>query len=84
MGVASALADSILAARGAMRLAYHFEGTAPTRFFEPPERLSRQYRNPIALAQEWQSMLDEGKCAPRTGLARSLTEVYPQLRRSTM
>lgn len=33
---------------------------------------SRQYRNPISLAQEWQSILADGKCASRADLARQL------------
>jgi len=46
---------------GATRAAYSFEGTEPSRFFEPPRtptRRSRKYRNTIAVAQEWQRMLD--------------------------
>jgi hypothetical protein len=32
----------------------------------------RQYRNPISLAQEWQSMLGAGECPSRADLARKL------------
>jgi hypothetical protein len=64
-----------LAARGASRLAYHFEGAAPPGCFEPPRgpaRSSKQHRNPIALAQEWQRALDDGECPSRAALARQL------------
>ncbi len=60
---------------GALRLAYHFEGTEPPGFFEPPRtpgQSSRQYRNPIALAREWQRMLDNGECATQADVARRL------------
>jgi len=60
---------------GATRAAYSFEGTEPSRFFEPPRtptRRSRKYRNTIAVAQEWQRMLDNGDCASRADLARQL------------
>jgi hypothetical protein len=40
-------------ARGASRLAYHFEGAAPPEFFNRLTGPSKQYRNPIAVAQEW-------------------------------
>lgn len=69
------LAGSVLAARGASRLAYYFEGAAPRGFFDPPRapaRPSRGYRNPIVLAQEWQRMLGEGQCLSRAELARKL------------
>ena len=63
------LADARLAARGASRLAYHFEGAEPPG---PPAAPARQYRNPIAVAQEWQRMLSAGECATRADLARKL------------
>jgi len=69
------LAGSILAARGASRLGYHFEGTEPPAFFVPPrasDQPSRQYRNPIVVAQGWQRMLDKGECASRADLVRQL------------
>jgi hypothetical protein len=62
-------------AQGASRLAYHFEGTAPPACFDPPwapAHPARQYRNPIAVAQEWQRMLGTGECASRADLARRL------------
>jgi hypothetical protein len=61
--------------RGASRLAYHFECAEPPGLFEQPIALtptSRRYRNPISLAQEWQSILADGKCASRADLARQL------------
>ncbi len=58
--------------RGAPRLAYHFEDTAPPEFFDPLAGSSKQYRNPIALAQEWQAMLRAGERASRADLARQL------------
>ena len=61
--------------RGASRLAYHFEGTEAPAFFEPPrapDQPSRQCRNPIVVAQEWQHMLDKSECASRADLARQL------------
>ena len=57
------------------RLAYHFEGTEPPTFFEPPtapDQPSRRYRNPIVVAQEWQRRLDNGECASRADLAHKL------------
>ena len=57
---------------GAARLAYHFEGSAPPEFFDPLAGSSKQYRNPIALAQEWQRALDDGECTSRAALARKL------------
>jgi hypothetical protein len=62
----------MLAARGASRLAYYFEGAAPPECFEPLAGSSKQYRNPIALAQEWQGMLEKGDCVSRADLARKL------------
>ncbi|MCL4466968.1 MAG: hypothetical protein M1401_04230 [Chloroflexi bacterium] len=56
-------------------MAYHFEGSEPPAFFDPSGALdqpSRQYRNPIVLAQEWQRVLDNGECASRADLARKL------------
>jgi hypothetical protein len=32
--------------------------------------LSRQHKNPIILAKEWQSMIDKGECKSRADLAR--------------
>jgi hypothetical protein len=61
------------------RLAYHFEGTAPPGCFSPPRALarpSRQYRNPIALAQEWQCLLASGECPSQADLARTLGVRY--------
>ena len=69
------LAGSAPAARGAARLAYHFDGTEPPLLFEPPVApvpSPRCYRNPVALAREWQHVLDEGKRASRADLARKL------------
>jgi len=63
------------AAYGASRLGYHFEGTEPPAFFEPPRapnRSSKPHRNPIVVAQEWQRMLDEGQYVSRAALARKL------------
>jgi hypothetical protein len=43
--------------------------------FEPsrePDQPSRQCRNPIVVAQEWQHILDNGECASRADLARKL------------
>ena len=57
------------AARGASRLAYHFEGTEGAGFFEP--EAPKQYRNPILLAQEWQRLVTE-LGASRADLARQL------------
>ena len=64
-----------MAARGASRLAYHFEGPQLPDRFERPEALTRaprQYRNPIALAREWKSMLARGECTSRADLACQL------------
>jgi len=69
------LAGSMPAAYGASRLGYHFEGTEPPAFFEPPRapnRSSKPHRNPIVVAQEWQRTLDSGECASRADLARKL------------
>jgi hypothetical protein len=69
------LAGARLAARGASRLAYHFEGAAPQEPFEAPEALARaprQYRNPIALARAWHGMLRAGQRASQADLARPL------------
>lgn len=66
------LASATLGARGASWLAYHFEGAAPPGCFEPPTasaRLTKQYRNPIGVAQERQRMLDADECASRADLA---------------
>lgn len=63
----------MLAVRGASRRAYHFEGAAPPGYFDPPRapvEPARQYRNPIAVAQEWQRMPSAGECAYRADLAR--------------
>jgi hypothetical protein len=68
-----------LAARGASRLAYHFEGSAPPGFDEPLSRTCRQYRNPVALAREWQGMLATGECASRAKLARRLGVSRPRV-----
>jgi len=65
------LVGSALAGRGASRLTYHFGGAAPPEFFKPPTgpaRASKQHRNPIVLAQEWQSMLNEGQVTSRADL----------------
>jgi hypothetical protein len=64
-----------LAARGASRPAYHFQGEEPPGFPEPPGSSvvsSKIYRNPIALAQGWQAMLTSEECASRSALARKL------------
>jgi hypothetical protein len=61
-----------LAARGASRLAYHFEGAVPPELFNRLAGSSKEYRNPIAVAQEWQRMLGAGECASRADLARKL------------
>lgn len=69
------LVGARLAARGASRLAYHFEGEEPPGFPEPPRASvgrSKLYRNPIALAQEWQAMLASGECTTRAAVARKL------------
>ena len=66
------LAGATLVARGAARLAYHFEGSASPEFFDPLAGSSKRYRNPIAVAQEWQRMLSAGECASRVDLARKL------------
>ena len=55
-----------------MQLTYHFEGAAPAACFNPLGGSSKQYRNPIALAQEWQGMLRARDCASRADLARQL------------
>ncbi len=50
----------MLAARGASRLAYHFEGTEPPGCVDPPHAPAdhaRSYRNPIAVAREWLRLL---------------------------
>lgn len=73
------LAGTAPAARGASRLAYHFEGTEPPGYSEPPDHVSRQYRNPIMVAQEWQSMLDRGGCASRADLARRLCVTHARV-----
>lgn len=47
----------------------------PPEFFDPPctaAPFSRQYRNPIAVAQEWQRLLSTGVCVSRADLARQL------------
>jgi len=65
----------MLAARGASRLTFHFEGTEPPEFFEPLRSAacpSRCFHNPITRAREWQSILDAGECASRADLARRL------------
>jgi hypothetical protein len=59
-------------ARGAARLAYHFEGSAPSEFFAPLAGSSKRYRNPLAVVQEWQRMLSVGECASRADLAGKL------------
>ena len=59
------LAGATLAARGAARLAYHFEGSAPPGFVDPLAASSKRYRNPIAVAQEWQRMLSAGEWSAR-------------------
>jgi len=61
--------------RRKLRPGYHFAGTP--RPLPPPESVVRnqpakQYRNPTALAREWQETLTEGKCASRADLAREL------------
>ena len=69
------LAGATLAARGASRFAYQFEGAELPGCFEPPTgpaRSSKPHRNPIALAQEWQRALDDGECPSRAALARQL------------
>ncbi len=69
------LAGVTLAARGAARFAYHFAGAASPRCFAPlpgPARSSKQHRNPIAVAQEWQRALNAGACPSRAALARQL------------
>jgi hypothetical protein len=72
------LVGARVAARGASRLAYHFEGEAPPGFPALPESAgapvgsSKRYRNPIALAQGWQALLASGACANRAALARTL------------
>jgi hypothetical protein len=66
------VAGASLAARGAARLAYHFEGAAPPEFFASLAHPCRQYRNPIRLAQEWQGLLAAGNCAAWADLARQL------------
>ncbi len=66
------IAGATLAARGASRLAYHFERAAPPECFNPLAGSSKQCRNPIALAQEWQQMLAAGERASRADLARRL------------
>jgi hypothetical protein len=50
-------------------------GTQPLESFRPPEptdRLPRQYRNPVILAQEWQRALTDLGCASRADIAREL------------
>jgi hypothetical protein len=57
------------------RLAYRFEGTAsfaPDHDASPLARTARSWRNPIALAREWQLALSDGKCSSRADLAREL------------
>ena len=44
----------MLVAQGAARLTYHFEGSAPPEFFDPLAGSPKRYRNPIAVAREWQ------------------------------
>lgn len=69
------LAGAMLAAWGASRPAYHFEGAAPPGCFDPPSAPAhpvRQYRNPIAVAREWQDLLVAGECASQADLARAL------------
>jgi hypothetical protein len=66
------IAGARLAARGASRLAYHLEGAAPPACFDPLVGSSKRYRNPIAVAQEWQRLLSVGECASRADLARKL------------
>lgn len=71
-----------MAARGASRFAYQFEGAPPPGCFEPPTGpalSSKQYRNPIALAREWQGMLATGECASRAELARRLGVSRPRV-----
>lgn len=56
-------------------MGHHLEGSEPPEFFEQPlapAPSSGCYRNPVALAQEWQSMLADGECASRAELARKL------------
>jgi len=62
-------------ARGASRLAHHFEGAEPPGCFDPPSAPAdpaKQYRNPIAVAQELQRLLSAGECVSRADLARQL------------
>lgn len=69
------LAGATLAARGAAQLTYHFEGTQAPDLFEPPTEQapsSKQHRNPIALAQDWQRALDDREYPWRAALARHL------------
>jgi hypothetical protein len=50
-------------------------GRSAARRFGPPRaraRSSRQYRKPIVVAQEWQSILAAGKYPSRADLARML------------
>ena len=57
------------------RLVRHFLGTHPPESFRPPEpteSLSRAYRNPILLAQEWRRALTDLGCSSRAELARAL------------
>lgn len=63
------------AAQRVPRLAYHYESLEASRFLEQsraPARCLPSYRNPIALAQEWNGMLASGECARRADLARKL------------
>jgi hypothetical protein len=69
------LAGARLAARGASRLAYHFDAIAPPRVLRPPgapTHSATQYRNPIVVAREWQRMLRVREYASRADLARRL------------
>lgn len=63
----------------------HSPSSAELRTFRPsfslPQLKARQqlkgkgrpaYRNPIALAREWQAVLHSGECSPATDLARKL------------
>jgi hypothetical protein len=51
----------------------------PPGHYEPLSCPSRRYRNPIALAREWQGMLATGECASRAELARRLGVSRPRV-----
>lgn len=43
------------------------------------KKVSRQYRNPVFLAREWQALLDSGSCLSKAELAKELGVSRPRV-----